>query len=174
MKKLHPRAVWSFFLSKTISIVVLASFWAFFGLVITGSIGEDVKGFSSMEFVSLSMFVLIFAILITISYIIARLTYHYYRYELTDDSYRAERGIIRKRYVSIPYERIQNVDIYRGLIDRLLGLSVLQIQTAGYGAVGAAAKFGSEGRLPGLSHEDAKQLRDELIRRTKKLGNQGL
>ena len=76
-----------------------------------------------------------------------------------------------------PYERIQNVDIYRGIFTRLLGLSDLQIQTAGmsatigrYGAFGVAA----EGRLPGISKEEAETLRDELIRRARGHKNQGI
>lgn len=108
-------------------------------------------------------------ILIIISYIWARLSYRFWRYQLTEDAYKSERGIIFKRYVSIPYERIQNVDIYRGILDRLLGLSDLQIQTAGYGAAGGHGLrgFGSEGRLPGLSKEKAEEMREELIRRAK-------
>jgi len=52
-------------------------------------------------------------------------------------------------------------------------LSDLQIHTAGYGAVGAKGT-GSEGRLPGLSREDAESLREELLRRVKESKNQGL
>lgn len=99
----------------------------------------------------------------------ARLYYHFYRYELTDAGFRKELGVIYKKYVTIPYDRIQNVDIYRGIIARLLGLSDLNIQTAG-----ASGAIGSEGRLPGLSREDAEHLRDELIQRARQNRNQGL
>ncbi|MEK7680604.1 MAG: PH domain-containing protein [Patescibacteria group bacterium] len=86
-------------------------------------------------------------------------------------------GVITKKYVTIPYDKIQNVDIYRGILARILGLSDLHIQTAGaslqisrYGLLGAAA----EGRLSGLSQADAEQLRDELIRRAKRTKDQGV
>lgn len=85
--------------------------------------------------------------------------------------------MIWKKYVTIPYERIQNVDIYRGIFARILGLSDLQIQTAGmsatvgsYGISGA----GAEGRLPGVSQEEAEKLRDELVKRAHGSKNQGV
>lgn len=87
------------------------------------------------------------------------LSYNSYRYELTDKEFRKEFGIIRKRYVSIPYDQIQNVDIHRGITDRLLGLSELHIQTAGQSdSINAA-----EGILPGLSKEEAEAIRNELV-----------
>lgn len=152
MKQLHPRAVWLIFFSRIISWIAIAIFIAMFVAFKfafeLGAIGKSSEDFVGWPF--LGWFILTFVILMIVAYLVARLTYHFYRYELTESEYRAEQGIIWKRYISIPYERIQNVDIYRGVIDRLLGLSDLQIHTAGYGAAGAASKFGSEGRLPGL------------------------
>jgi len=77
-------------------------------------------------------------VLIPISLIIfwiwAKLAYHFYRYELREDGFRKELGVIWKKYITIPYDRIQNVDIYRGVIAPILGLSDLNIQTAGMSA----------------------------------------
>ena len=42
-----------------------------------------------------------------------------------------EKGVIYKVYTNIPYERIQNIDIYRGIIARLCGFSAVSVQTAG-------------------------------------------
>ncbi|MBP9832441.1 MAG: PH domain-containing protein, partial [Candidatus Pacebacteria bacterium] len=107
----------------------------------------------------------------------AKLSYHYYRYELTDLGFRKESGVIWKKYVTIPYARIQNVDINRGILARLLGLSDLHIQTAGasasisrYGMAGISA----EGRLPGVSKADAEVLRDELVKRASGSLGQGV
>ncbi len=100
-----------------------------------------------------------------IAYVWAKLTYDNYRYELRDDGFRKEHGVIWKKYVTIPYQRIQNVDIHRGLLARLLGLSDIKIQTAGgisTGSYGATA----EGYLPGLSPQKAEEVRDELVRRS--------
>src|SRR3989338_1088040 len=100
------------------------------------------------------LFLLVFA------YIWAKLSYQNYKYELTDNGFKKELGVIRKKYVTIPYDRIQNVDIDRGIIARILGLSDIKIQTAGMSGM-----MGAEGRLPGLSVQDAEIVRDDLIKR---------
>jgi len=64
------------------------------------------------------------------------------------------------------------VDIYRGVLARLLGLSDVHIQTAGY-SMPRRSGFGSEGRLPGLGVAVAEKLRDELIDKIK-TNRQGL
>ncbi len=102
-------------------------------------------------------------------YIWARLTYRFYLYDLTEQGFQKEYGVIYKKYVTIPYDRIQNIDINRGILDRILGLSRIQIHTAGVGGVALA-----EGRLPGLSKEVANQIRDELLARAKQFRGQGL
>ncbi len=114
---------------------------------------------------------LIIPIVIVIFFVLAKLSVHFYRYELADAGFRKELGVIYKKYITIPYDRIQNVDITRGILERLLGLSRLIIQTAGAssGVAGVA-----EGVLPGLSREVAEQLRDDLIARANRSKNQGL
>src|SRR3989344_4147735 len=93
---------------------------------------------------SFNVFIILLIVCILLTYIWARLSYHFYRYELTKEGFRKESGVISKSYVTIPYNRIQNVDIYRGVMARLLGLSSLWIQTAGISGMVRA-----EGLLPG-------------------------
>lgn len=108
---------------------------------------------------------------IVLNYLVSRLSYHYYRYELSEKGFKKESGIIWKRYVTIPYDRIQNVDISRGVFARLLGLSDIQIHTAGVGGVAMG-----EGWLPALSIQEAEIVRDEVLDRSRnsRLGQQGL
>ena len=106
-------------------------------------------------------------------YIWARLTYRFYRYEFTENAVKKEHGVIWKKYVSIPYDRVQNVDIHRGVVARLLGLSDLQIQTAGGITAGSYGAF-AEGRLPGIAKDEAERLREELVQRVQKSRGQGL
>jgi len=120
-------------------------------------------------FSSVLTILLIFALFIIIFYYWAKLTYYFWKYEITEDAVRIERGVVWKKYISIPYERIQNVDIYRGVLARIFGLSALNIQTAGYS--GGGGRYGllltPEGNLPGLSVDIAEKLRDDLIKRAK-------
>lgn len=115
---------------------------------------------------SLNFLWLIILFFIAFHWFWARWTYRFYRYELRENGFYKEHGVVWKKYVTIPYDRIQNIDIYRGLLARLLGLSDMQIQTAGGITMGSYGSF-AEGRLPGLAPEVAEQLRDELLQRAK-------
>ena len=109
----------------------------------------------AVTFISSNFYLVI--VLIVISFIIAYLKYLNYKYILTDTEFKAERGIINKRYISIPYSKIQNVDIKRSLPARILGLSELEIRTAGH-------NFSRrDGRISGLSVEDAEKIRGEIM-----------
>jgi len=171
MKQLDPKAVWLFFLGSIwrllFYIIILSIFWTSVFIGNRNNITTD----PSFGFLNWSW--LVFLAFLVFCWIVAKLTYKFYKYELREDSFRKEHGIIWKKYVSIPYDRIQNVDIYRGVFARLLGLSDIQIQTAGGITAGSYGAF-SEGRLLGLSREVAEQLRDELIQRARQSKNQGL
>ncbi len=173
-QRLDPKSVWLFFISFVLQWFTIVLIFGFPTAIILsdlyGKTGASPVGF-------LGWLWLIIPAFLALAFIWAKLSYHFYLYEITDDSFRKEQGVIRKKYVTIPYDRIQNVDIYRGIIARILGLSDLHIQTAGassqYAGYGAWASS-AEGRLPGLSREVAEQLRDEIIRRAKSSKNQGL
>jgi len=150
---LDPRAIWIFFFQ----IMFLSFFLCFFFLI------------PFFYFLPILTTLLILALLIIIFYFWAKLTYNCWKYEITEDALRIERGVIWKKYISIPYERIQNVDINRGVLARILGLGALNVQTAGYS--GGGGRYGlltaAEGNLPGLNINIAEQLRDDLIKRAK-------
>jgi len=166
MNQLHPKAIWLFFVSSFLRLFIIFIIFGFQAIVILLEIGNEDVGI--MCFVGWFLIIIVF--LVALLFIWAKLSYRFYKYELTDDGFRKELGVIYKKYVTIPYDRIQNVDIYRGILARILGLSDLNIQTAG-----ASAQISKgEGRLPGISREDAERLRDELIRRAKQSKNQGL
>ncbi len=164
-RQLHPRAVWLFFFNRVIAWIFLGAIIASQVALIFSEMGKTPGEINGGLF--LGWFLITFVIIIILAFVVAKLSYRFYRFELTAGEYKAERGIIWKRYISIPYERIQNVDIYRGVLDRLLGLSDLNIQTAGYGAAGMGGTGGSEGRLPGLDRQEAEKIREELIKRAK-------
>jgi|SRR3989344_9017594 len=168
MNKLDPKSVWLFFfgsLTKLLVFVVVIGIWTSSFSTTLSESGIINLGGLGIVWISVIIFGLVFA------YVWARLSYHFYHYELTENGFRKESGVIWKSYVTIPYDRIQNVDIFRGPLARILGLSDIQIQTAGMSSVGT--KF-AEGRLPGLFLTDAENLRNELVQRSGQLRNQGL
>lgn len=162
MRKLDPKAVWLFFFRFVWSFALVILIVAIF---VGGPISRLLADKAGVIWGWFLIFVILYFIL---CYIWAKLTYHFWRYELTDEAVKIEKGVIIKKYISIPYERIQNVDIYRGVLARLLGLSDLHIQTAGYAGVSYGARLQwSEGRLPGLSIKNAEELRENLIQKVK-------
>jgi len=164
MQRLDPKAVWIFFFRfLRVGLVLLLIFGWFFWSVF---VAELKVGLGRLGWWILILF---FVVWIFGSYGWARLTYNAYKFEITEEAFKKESGVIWKRYVSIPYERIQNVDIRRGILARILGLSDLMIQTAGYAGVyrGGIGRRDPEGRLPALSKEKAEEIREELIRRAK-------
>jgi hypothetical protein len=75
-------------------------------------------------------------------------------YALRSDDVVFRRGIIFQRLVAVPYGRLQLVDVARGPVARVLGLSKLSLVTA-------AASTGVS--IPGLPADTAEELRDHLI-----------
>ncbi|MEP7103301.1 MAG: PH domain-containing protein [Candidatus Dojkabacteria bacterium] len=177
MKKLHPNSIWLFFIQNLVGCFFASFFLAIFSLSWTIGLFEDSSTKNGIVVTMLLICSIVFILIVILSYVFAVLSYNNYKYELKEDGFYKESGVITKKYVTIPYERIQNIDIYRGILARILGLSDLQIQTAGMSAVytnKGAYGVNAEGRLPGLSEQDAKEIRDELIKRAKGSKHSGL
>ena len=75
-------------------------------------------------------------------------------YQLREDDLLFRRGILFQRFVSVPYGRMQLVDVNRGPLARAVGLSELKFVTA-------AAATGVT--VPGLPEAEAEELRDRLV-----------
>src|SRR3990170_368795 len=108
MKQLDPKAVWLFYFSWLIGML-------FIGIVFVWIFGFTLRDFPVDEIrrdLEIPWFILFFIdywlviliILAVLGYIWAQLSWHFYRYELTDDGFRKEHGVIWKKYVTIPYE----------------------------------------------------------------------
>lgn len=77
-----------------------------------------------------------------------------YGYALRADDLVFKRGVFFQRQVAVPYGRLQLVDVTRGPLSRVLGLSELRLVTA-------AASTGVT--IPGLPLDTSEDLRDRLI-----------
>ena len=163
-QSLHPKVLCIFFFQSIFRLI----FGGFIVFIWVASIFFDL--YRNLNYIANYLFVLyillLFIFCFIFSYLWARLSYRFWKYEITEDAVRIEKGVIWKKYISIPYERIQNVDIYRGILARILGLSTLNIQTAGYSGAGGRGMW-SEGNIPGVSVDIAEQLRNDLIKRAK-------
>ncbi|OAQ53916.1 hypothetical protein HTG_06505 [Natrinema mahii] len=89
---------------------------------------------------------------------------YYYRftYEVTASTFDVSSGVFSRRSREIPYRRIQNVDISQGLFQRVVGLAVVSIETAGGGDTEATLRF--------VSEDEAERLRSDIRRLTAATG----
>ncbi|MFA9503010.1 PH domain-containing protein [Natrinema sp. H-ect1] len=87
------------------------------------------------------------------------LTYYYrFTYEITPDTFDITSGVFARRSREIPYRRIQNVDVSQRIDQRLLGLAVVSIETAG--------DSDTEAMLDFVGEDEADRIRREIRRRT--------
>jgi uncharacterized protein len=172
-KQLHPGVKWQWRVTTWIMLLVVFMFfgsWTFgipivflFAAISGGDVTIIVLGV-------LITFVFLIGVIIVLTEVIVNMSYNRWFYEFTDDGLKLERGIIWKKYSNIPYERIQNVDVHRGIFARMLGFSTVMLQTAGFSAQPMA-----EGSLPAVEQNEAEQIREFVMKRiTKKGRGQGL
>jgi uncharacterized protein len=84
------------------------------------------------------------------------LRYRRWRWQLTELAIELRYGVLVRTQETVPYFRIQQIDIAAGPVDRLLGLASLQVTSAS--ASGSAT-------LPGIAADHAPQVRAELLAR---------
>lgn len=79
-----------------------------------------------------------------------------YRYELMDDEIIVTSGYIVQKVRHVPYRMVTNLELRRGLLDRMLGIGSLHIETAG----NSESSGRPEAVLAGLS--DVQQVYEEV------------
>lgn len=166
--KLDAKSQWLFFLPVFLRFFVV---WLAMLLFLGGTPLNEVFGGRGAVLAWAGVIVLLLG---TLSYAWAWLSYYFYRYEMADTGFRKESGILFKRYVTIPYERIQNININRNPVERVLGLSSVHIFTAGTASFGGGVSLSAEGRLPGVSRKTAEMLRDQLVEQSRLTRNKGM
>ncbi|MCY4577194.1 MAG: PH domain-containing protein [Candidatus Kaiserbacteria bacterium] len=191
MQRLDPKSKWLFFIRYAFLGLAAAMILEIFLMLVflssdNPTISNAVNAMDGLTFTFwfIGIYLLLALLCSTIGTIYGYWYYRTYKYELRENGFRKEYGVISKRYVTIPYEKIQNVEIRRSLFERMLGISELQIQTAGYaggshapiggrGLIGTLvgvtvshhAKRDAEGTLPGVPHETAEQIRNTLMQK---------
>ncbi|WP_142856330.1 PH domain-containing protein [Salinigranum halophilum] len=142
--KLSPLSVPYRVLERGGSLLVAAAFIVFSG----GSMLDGLAG-------PLTLFALLgVGVLLLVGYEVAY--YQRYEYELTADTFDIHSGVFARRDREIPLRRIQNVDISRNVVQRVLGLAAVDFETAGGSETEASLRF--------VSFEEAKRLQREVPR----------
>lgn len=106
--------------------------------------------------------VLFIVLIVGLIFLIQWLSWKNLTYELGPDEFTLNSGIISKKRMHVPYQRVQAVNQNAGLFQRIVGVCDVKVDTAG----GAA----NEGvRLTYMRTSEAEALRAELFRRKKAL-----
>lgn len=93
-----------------------------------------------------------------ISFVITKLSYDIEGYALREKDIIHIKGLINRRQIAIPFNRVQHCEIKAGPIQRLFKLKTLEIYTAG--------GVSSDLSIAGLGGEDAQVLKEFIIKTT--------
>ena len=80
-------------------------------------------------------------------------SYPTFSYKITEDNIIINHGVFTKTRATIPFSRIQNINIVNGVFDRMFKTFTVKIETAGGSGGAQAAQSGHirpEGYIPGL------------------------
>ncbi|MFB6199544.1 MAG: PH domain-containing protein [Candidatus Nanohaloarchaea archaeon] len=77
-----------------------------------------------------------------------------YSFKIEEDSINITSGVFRRKDTDIPLKRVQNIDIKRNIIQRILGIAKLNLETAGGSKTEASLKY--------LEEKQAEQLRQKI------------
>jgi putative membrane protein len=142
---------------------------AVFSILIMGFLGLASGGFLAFAelgiYMGLGILIILavfFIVLIGFSVLFAYVYYKRFLWEITEADIHIYSGIIFKKQVHIPFQRVQSIDFNAGIVDRVLGLVKLKIETAG----GASNKGVL---IPALKLAEAEALRAEVFARKRVL-----
>jgi putative transcriptional regulator len=110
---------------------------------------------------SFDLFLLLLLIFVVIPYIFIAIISAWYfaaykrtfSYIIQKNNIVINHGVFTKMRATIPYKRIQNINIVCGVFDRMFNTYTVKIETAGHSAVSSGTKsrgIGPEGYIPGL------------------------
>lgn len=147
-------------LKNTISLGIIATAGSFFIWWIMLMIFTDGLSISSVvpTEVTYLLFIIVYSVFITIivlSYLYNMAYIKNFSYKISEDHIIIKHGVLTKIVATIPYSRIQNINIVNGVFDRIFKTFTVKIETAGSSAAAASAQKGivrPEGYIPGLKN----------------------
>lgn len=96
-------------------------------------------------------------VLLAAAFLIIRVPLRRYQargYRLAEERLQVVRGVIFRSDTVVPFGRVQHIDVHQGPIERHYGIATLTVHTAG--------THNASVHLPGLGHEDALAMREEI------------
>ena len=134
------------------------TYWLVESLLVTGAVAALVIGgavvAALLDATTVAVLVgsigaLAVAVLAVLSFVVAKLDYRHFRYEVTDLGLYVARGWLWRSYQVVPHARVQTVDTTAGPLLRAFGLVAVEVRTAS--AAGSTS-------IPGLTPDVADRL----------------
>lgn len=121
-RRLDPVCVKAMYISRAISLIVLLAVLAVAYVLLRDSPEREALGMASLA---------IFAVCAVYCVVSPQVFFRRYRYRLDDDKLEIRRGVITISHILVPIERIHQVEVQRGPINRAFGLADVIVTTAG-------------------------------------------
>lgn len=142
-RKLDPRARTRWAMERSL-------FWVLIGLALV--IGGVIANLPELVFGGIAGTL----VLVGLAVVSASLSYHFWSWSAHDDAIELSHGVVMRKLSVVPYHRIQQIDIARGPVERILGIATLVLRSA------AAT---TDAKLPGIALDHSEQLRHALLSR---------
>lgn len=135
-KKISSKTVKEWYIVRSIGL----AFWLI--LCAAASVGiyylgiEVASELSKLETVVLQILLaiplgLLTVFLIIYAYVFPRIQYKNWKYRVENQMIELSFGVVFKHSIYVPFVRLQHIEIFRGIFDRIFGLSSVRIFTAG-------------------------------------------
>ncbi len=138
-RRLEPESKKSMYLGNLIGIVIVAAIA--YALMQPGVLESLVTIVAIIAVVAVALIVIgyiamvvlyaILALVVVYGLVEPEIMYRRYRYRMDDDKIEVRRGIIYITHAMVPIERVHQVDVSEGPINRMYGLANVNITTAG-------------------------------------------
>lgn len=159
---LGVRAFWMIFLRKGKFILAPIAL-AFLIIILNQYVVFPPDLAQSLDSGLLALFGL-FGLMFFGSMVVSAFQYAAYEFMLDEHAFKIRSGILNIQIEAIPYRQMQNVDVERTILFRVLGVSRMVILTAG--TEDSDTHNESEGLIPVLDKNLAMQVQEELLRRS--------
>lgn len=150
-RRLHPRVKLVWWIGGVASDAVLVGVLTLIALVVARSADVDVPTWAPVVPVG----VLFVAIAARSWY--TRAAYRAWRYRFTADALEVEHGVFWRAASSMPYHRLQQVDVSQGPLERRFQMSSVRLRSA------AAT---TDATIPGVADAEVDEIRERVMRAT--------
>ncbi|MDR1712939.1 MAG: PH domain-containing protein [Coriobacteriales bacterium] len=142
---------------RSLSAILIAALFSVAGIISAITKAVD-SGFKDVSLFIPVLVVLGFLLLLGLLVVYAYFWWRRFTWEIAETEIHIRSGIFFKKQIHVPFQRVQSIDFNAGILERIVGIVQLKVETAG----GSANKAVS---IPALKLNEAEALRAEVFAR---------